>query len=150
MRGLALIRDADGDTRAAATAIDQIFEKHFNVKIPPGETLISDGRKLGAFIFPGNEEPGDLEKACLSTVHGTPLEELAENFMQKAQAQTAPLNQPHKRKAQVYLTAASTNLCRGVGYGFKDGLFNSNHAAIDRIREFLKAFLVELIEQKAA
>uniref|UniRef100_UPI0024DEE46D DUF3226 domain-containing protein n=1 Tax=Herbaspirillum aquaticum TaxID=568783 RepID=UPI0024DEE46D len=102
MRGLALLRDADEDFQVAANEVDRIFQAHFNITIPHGKTGIADGRKIGAYIFPGENEPGDLEKACLSTVQGTQIEVLAESFMENAQGNADSLNQPFKRKAQVY------------------------------------------------
>ncbi|WP_284078835.1 hypothetical protein, partial [Herbaspirillum aquaticum] len=50
----------------------------------------------------------------------------------------------------VYLAGAAASLCRGVGYGFKEGLFNANHASIERVKKFLQDFLEEIITDQAA
>jgi hypothetical protein len=142
-KGIILIRDADDDAVTAENAIKAIFRKTLNVEVSNAVPTEQNGKKLGFYILPVAGEKGDLEKLCLDTVSGFPIERFAEAYIRNVEGHHSleNLKQRNKRKAHVYLAGIPGDLCRGVGLGFKHGHFEKKHELIDPLKLFLRTFL---------
>ncbi len=140
VRGIVIIRDADQNRTAAIKETNDSFLKEFNGVVSHAGFTETESLRLGLFVFPNEEEMGDLEKLCLSTVKGSILDNRVENYMTDIQ-KYGELPHFHKRKAQVFLAAIPGELCRGAGMGFKRGFFDDAHGALLPLKIFLKDFV---------
>jgi hypothetical protein len=148
-QGVLILRDADDDREAALRDTnDQVF-KGFDLNLTHATFEERDSKRLGVYILPWENECGDLERLCLSTIEGSEEDKLAQEYMERAQAGGA-LPQVFKRKAQVYLAANPGKLCRGAGMGFKRGCFDAKHSVLDPLKAFLREFFLEVEVAQAA
>jgi hypothetical protein len=138
--GIAIIRDADNDFEKAERETQEIFRKILDTPVKNANSINHDGRAFGFYLLPQDKESGDLEKLSLYTVEGSPVEKLAEEFIQQASLDS-PLDQIHKRKVQVFLSGVKGELCRGPGLAFKQGHFDSKHGSLNPLKDFLRKFL---------
>lgn len=139
-KGIVVIRDADDNVAVAIEDSNKIFSKEFQLQANHAQITSSEAFSVGLFVLPGNEELGDLEKLCLATVAGTPLEIDAEIYINKIK-QFGILNKIHKRKAQVFLAGKPGDVCRGAGMGFKRGFFDKTHESLVPLKHFLVKFI---------
>lgn len=137
-RSLSIICDADEDHHISASKIQNAFSASGYKGVTIGELTETKEFKIGLFVLPNCTSSGDLEKLCLDTVSGSELVVEAKAYIEKAIAQHGYLNgSMYKRIAQVYLAGMKNSLCRGAGFAFKDGHFDSNHAALYPLTNFL-------------
>jgi predicted ATP-dependent endonuclease of OLD family len=142
---IAIVCDADSDPIKVETSISAVFTDAGYPALKLGTHILSAaGTKVGLFTMPNSTNTGDLEKLCIDTVTGHPLEKGAEDFI--AQAEKIALEgekklkgSRHKRKAQVFLAGLPNDVVRGAGRGYAIGCFDVAHGALEPIRSFLLA-----------
>lgn len=143
-RSVAIVCDADEDPAAIVKQINKVLTTADQPLLPVGiHVLNAKGVRFGLFTMPDCASNGDLEKLCLDTMAGHPLETQAENFIcaaeTHAKAQLKLMKgSRHKRKAQAYLATIPEGLVRGAGQGFAKGYFDQSHARLDPLRDFLR------------
>lgn len=144
-KSVAIICDADENPEKAAGSINLALSLNRQPKLKSGEIVVNEkGVKLGLFIFPDGENPGDLESLCLDTIKDDELAVQAETFISNAEKIHAPksLNGSRsKRKIQVFLASYPKGPFRGAGYGFRCGVFDKNHDKIERVTNFLRSVI---------
>lgn len=143
IKALGVVCDADSNPAATEVGMNEALEQLTGMHVPSGGWIDgARGIKVGLFVMPSPGEAGDLEKLCLDTVAGHPVEAAAENFVKTAEglAQENGALMPgsrFKRKAQVFLAGLPGELSRGAGRGFANGLFDSAHPALSPLKSFL-------------
>lgn len=142
-RGVIILRDADDNPQGAASDINRIFQKEFGTGTTHAKILTAETLKIGFFLFPTENEDGDLEKLCLSTIPDSKIVGAAESYIEAAQGVNNLTTQIYKRKSQVFLAGIAGDLCRGAGLGFKRGFFDAQHVALSPLKTFLKEFITE-------
>ena len=139
----AIVCDADDNPHEVEKKINTSLQNVSKDRIASGEWVAGKGGiAIGLFVMPRTGFTGDLEKLCLDTVCGNTIEAAAENFIAAAENTAAQNKTPlhgsrHKRKAQVFLAGTPGELCRGAGRGFRNGLFNAKHEALQPLMDFL-------------
>lgn len=147
VKSVAIICDADSCPLKAEASIAAIFKAAGQPVIKLGTYVTNaTGVQIGLFTMPNTSSSGDLEKLCLDTVEGSPLEQKAEAFIAAAESDAAAsgtnLNgSRHKRKAHVFLAGQPGELVRGAGRGYSLGLFPRDHHSLNPLRAFLAATL---------
>lgn len=142
---IAIVCDADADPNRVQTDLSAVFTGSGQPVLLLGDYVTNgNGTKIGLFTMPNSTTSGDLEKLCLDTVVGHPLEEGAEEFITTAEgiANGSGANlsgSRHKRKAQVFLAGMPNEVVRGAGRGYAVGCFDDGHAALAPLRAFLLA-----------
>ena len=137
-RTYAVIRDADESVEQAKKEAKAIFDR-FSEPVPDVGAFAerNDGRRVGLFLFPGDEQPGDLEELCMRSVHDG-LAAQAANFVAGIGEQGGKTDHLSKRTAQTYLAVASLPLCAGVGWAMKKGVFDVSSPQLEQIKSFLR------------
>lgn len=135
-----IIRDADDNPQREVLSTQEIFNRIFKVSTSHNSLTLQNNVEFGFFMMPSATEKGDLEKLCLSTVTGSELDILADNFFKSLA--NPPVDKEFKRKAQVYLAGHKGELARGAGQGFKNGYFDITSSNLDEIKSFLAKFIL--------
>jgi len=139
-KSLSIICDADNNLTERVAEINLALSAKKQPKLEVGHMIDSEKIKLGLFVFPDGESPGDLEKLCLDTVSDAKIQVEASRFIDYAEqcAGGALSGSRFKRVAQVYLAGMKASLSRGAGHGFRDGYFNKDHEALQPLLKFLQ------------
>lgn len=143
VKRIAVVCDADDNPGQIELLINNSLNPISGGYIASGTWIAGvSGIQVGLFIFPAPGIPGDLDKLCLDTVVGTSVEIAAENFINAAEGLATKngvklSGSRYKRKVQAFLAGSPGELSRGAGRGFRNGLFNASHIALDPLRGFL-------------
>lgn len=143
VKTIAVVCDSDENPKSIEQQISDALVASGQPEIVLGGYIAGDrGVRFGLFTMPDPVSQGDLEKLCLDTVMGHPLEGSAEVYISSAEKfahdSRVRLNgSRHKRKAQVFLAGVPNEVVRGAGRGFANGCFDISHEALNPLREFL-------------
>lgn len=140
-RKYAIVVDSDD---VPASTIQEVHRAlTVNGQPTPGHAAFQAGAQgvvVGIFLVPSEREDGDLEKLCLASLGDEPLLRLARDFLAQVNRDFGPLPSLYKSLAQIYLACRPEDT-RGVGRAFRQGIFNRDHACLEPVRNFLRAFI---------
>jgi hypothetical protein len=142
-KSIAIICDADENPETIRKSLNDVLALNGEPNLISGSHCTNaKGVKFGLFIMPDCTSPGDLESLCLGTVSGSSLEVHADTFINNAKEIANEEGRSlkgsiYKRKAQVYLAGFSSSLVRGAGQGYMKDCFDSSHASLQMLRDFI-------------
>jgi hypothetical protein len=140
-RKYAIVVDSDNLPARTIHEVHQALTR--NDQPTPGHAAFqasAQGVEVGIFLIPSETEDGDLEKLCLATLGDAPLLRLGRDFLEQVNRDFGPLPSLNKSLAAIYLACRREDT-RGVGLAFSQGIFNRDHACLEPVRHFLRAFI---------
>jgi len=139
--GIAFLLDADADAAATSARLVSFLEKQ---AIPGPEhgsiAPYDEGRVVGIYIFPDGTQPGELEDLLLKTVQSDDRLTIVTSALSTVEDKYGKLPKRSKRVARMYLSVLDIKPC-GIGRAYCENVFTSDHADVNNVRQFLKAFI---------
>ena len=135
----AVIRDANGDAKAAFNSIKDMLKKQ-NLNPPDRVNKFSESvLKIGVFIMPGRSEEGMLEDLCLSTVKDNPIMQCVDDYINCINKLGEYPKNLAKTKTQSFL-AAMPKIAKSVGLGAQMGYWNFDSEVLVELKLFIENF----------
>jgi hypothetical protein len=138
---LGIVRDADSDPNATFQSICDALQ---NVNLPvPSKPLEIIGNKpsTSIIILPGNNQPGQLEDLCLTSVEQDPAMTCVESYFNCLKKKNIP-EQKNIAKAKVHTFLASKlEADRRLGEAAQAGYWPLDNQAFEQVKSFLQALV---------
>lgn len=102
--GLAIVRDADSDARAAFESVSNALAANALPRPIAHAAFVPGPPRVGVFVMPNGTDPGMLESLCLNSVAGTAEYRCVAAYFDCLQP-VAASNNPHKAWAHAWLAS---------------------------------------------
>ena len=135
VRNIGVVRDAEISSPSAFQSVRSALSKA-NLPLPEDTSSRSDGDPVTSVLVLPDDEPGMLETVLARSFAGTTEDECIDRFFECVESVGGTIRRPAKARTCAYL--ATTNHPQvSVGVAAKKGVWDFEHAAFTRVREFL-------------
>lgn len=134
VKSVGIARDAEVSARAALKSVqDALDNAGLHVPAKVGNPDVS------VLILPGDDEQGMLETLLCRTLEGMEVNRCIDDFFKCAEGlPDVSTDKPDKARAFAYLTT-QPDPHHSVGVAAKNGVWDLDHQAFDKARDFLRA-----------
>ena len=144
VQSIGIVRDAEKSEHGAFQSIQSSLKKA-NLPVPDTVGTPSAGDPaVAVLVLPGDGNPGMLESVLCRAFNNQEVNRCIADFFECVEALSdEPIRNRDKARAFVYLTT-TPNVHHSVGVAAKAGVWDLDHRAFDRVRDFLIALGGEL------
>ena len=138
---LAIIQDADTDNQETFQSVCSVL-KHNKIDVPQKiSSFVSGSLKVGVFIITNNQNTGNLEALCLSTVESDSVMKCVDSFTDCIKKKNnsnykLPINN-YKAKCRAFLSAMEKDTS-SLGVATKKGYWNLESDKLKPLLNFLQ------------
>ena len=135
VRNLGVVRDAEGSAESASQSVRSALGKA-NLPLPEDTGATSAGDPVTSVLVMPDDGPGMLETVLARSFEGTREDGCIERFFECVTADGRSIRRPEKARAFAYLVTTEAPHV-SVGVAAKRGVWDFEHAAFAKVREFL-------------
>ena len=141
LRALGVVRDADGNARAAWNSVHGAVD-HVGLPAPRGHADLADGfPAVGIFIVPDGQAQGALETRCVRSVAETPGGRCVERYLACLRDGDALVSRNRDKSfAHAWLASRRDPMAR-VGEAAQQGEWNFDHPAFAPLVQFVERLM---------
>ena len=137
---LIVLMDNDKNAESTKVLIKNIFKGNLlPCHVNPGEFITnSDGNlNCGYYVFPSQNEEGDLETMLLKTYTDNSINRCVNNFIDCFTNNSAKFKITNKKKLQAFIITSEKDSIKDLRTAVKAKHYDFNHEAFKELKEFL-------------